>query len=58
MNSTTCQEGAPSPSSVSMRDMVRRNRLGEAVGTHVVCSAPPKMLDAAIHLSRFCLISY
>jgi D-tagatose-1,6-bisphosphate aldolase subunit GatZ/KbaZ len=50
MNSTACQEVVPSQPSEFLRDVVRRNRLGEAVGTYAVCSAHPAVLDAAIHL--------
>ena len=34
-----------------LRDLVRRNRRGEAIGTYAVCSAHPAVLDAAIHQS-------
>jgi D-tagatose-1,6-bisphosphate aldolase subunit GatZ/KbaZ len=34
-----------------LRDLVRRNRAGEAIGTYAVCSAHPAVLDAAISQS-------
>lgn len=38
----------PSEPSEFLRDVVKRNREGEAVGTYAVCSAHPAVLDAAI----------
>lgn len=39
----------PSQPSEFLRNVVKRNRRGEAVGTYAVCSAHPAVLDAAIH---------
>jgi D-tagatose-1,6-bisphosphate aldolase subunit GatZ/KbaZ len=38
----------PSQPSEFLRDVVKRNRRGEAVGTYAVCSAHPTVLDAAV----------
>ncbi len=34
-----------------LRDMIGRNRKGEAIGTYAVCSAQPSVLDAAIQMA-------
>jgi len=45
------QETVPSQPSEFLRDVVQRNRRGEAAGTYAVCSAHPAVLDAAIQQS-------
>jgi D-tagatose-1,6-bisphosphate aldolase subunit GatZ/KbaZ len=47
--SSISQAPAPSQPSEFLRDIVKRNRRFEAVGTYAVCSAHPAVLDAAIH---------
>lgn len=32
-----------------LRDLIERNRSGDAVGTYAVCSAHPAVIDAAVH---------
>ena len=41
----------PPETSEFLREVIRRNRQGMAVGIYAVCSAHPAVLDAAIHQS-------
>jgi len=43
------REAVPLEPSEFLRQVVRRNRQGMAVGTYAVCSAHPAVLHAAIH---------
>jgi D-tagatose-1,6-bisphosphate aldolase subunit GatZ/KbaZ len=49
INASILQDAMPSQPSEFLRNVVNRNRQGEAVGTYAVCSAHPAVLDAAIH---------